>query len=146
MSSKSFKLKNKKSKKIQVKEWTSSRPKPQLDISYWPEDEVEELVDYMDWHGRHPHCTSPRLCLDEEKRAIATNYVDESNPQMIYSKIPYKSKPLTQEYLPSRIGIEGNMDEVSVIATNNEWNQHYGSDFEDPWYNMSVRDTIELSH
>ncbi len=67
---------------------------------------------------------------------------------MIYSKNVTKINPLPKEFLPPPLGADCDTDEVSTIAMKSEYKKiiEYITEYDDPWYNMSVKDQLEQSH
>lgn len=103
---------------------------------------------YIDWHRRHPHCESPRPLVIAKDKLSHKSAVDEENPNMCYSIYDVKLAPIPKEFYPPEIGLDGDIDEVSTIAMNLEYDSQidYRRSYEDPWYMMSVKDSLETSH
>lgn len=115
----------------------------------WDDQSTYELWGYIDWHRRHPHCVTPRLADAESKSKLSgAQLVDEENPNLIYSKNGVKKTHLPPEFKPTRLGVDCDTDEVSTIAMSTERNKilNYITEFDDPWYQMSVKDQLEQSH
>lgn len=125
-----------------------TRPKPNFVTGIWEDEEIEDLSRYVDWHRTHPHCTTPRPIKEDEDFRTGDKKIDEGNPKLLYSKMPGQPPPLPKEYLPPPLGAECDIDTVSVIAMEKEYNTIVYNKFvaEDPWYMMSVKDQLEQSH
>jgi hypothetical protein len=112
----------------------------------WREDEAEEIAKYIDWHSNHPHCITPRKITEDDGQVIGRQKIDEANPGKFYTANGIKVAPIPKEYFPTKLGLEGDIDEVSVTAYTREYRTHVQQSTEDPWFNMSVKDQLEQSH
>jgi len=133
--------------------WTSSRPKPELDDHIWPGPVAEELARYVDWHGKHEHCVTPRPLEDVVPQRLQYVVQDEENKDLVYYKSGMDRNQkatgkLPPEFTPTVIGANGNWDEVSVVASMYERQASIVGkyDNDDPWYTMSVKDKLEVYH
>ena len=108
-----------------------------------------ELWGYIDWHRRHPHCVTPRAAdADTKSKLSGTTLVDEENPNLIYSKNGIKRTHVPLEFKPTKMGVDCDTEEVSTIAMSTERNKvlNHITEYDDPWYQMSVKDQLEQSH
>lgn len=114
----------------------------------WDEETAEELAKYIEWHGRHPHCVTPRKLNDNTKHVVAKKIFDEELPGTFYTENGMKLKPLKKEFLPTKLGADCETDEVSFVALRTEYNSYIQNGYEDddPWFIMSVKDQLEQSH
>eukprot|EP01038_Epipyxis_sp_PR26KG_P013517 gene13517-18135_t len=131
-------------------EWNAARPQPVVSTEVWSAVEAEELRQYIDWHRSHPHCITPRLIKNEQGALIGDQVRDENNPKQFYSKNGLFANPVPKLYHPTTLGVDGDIDEVTVIMVNKEYNELYDmrsrGSYEDPWFEMSVKDQLEQSH
>eukprot|EP01040_Poterioochromonas_malhamensis_P019565 gene19565-23140_t len=130
--------------------WSPQRPRPELTPSIWGPEEAADLEKYIDFHRRHPHCTSPRLNRDLplENGEVGARLVDPEIPHMSFAKLHFKPPPLSQVFEPRMLGLDADLDEVSTVAMIHEHESvlSYMDEHDDPWYNMSVKDQLEQSH
>lgn len=105
---------------------------------------------YIDFHRRHPHCTTPRLnaTLPLEEGETAARLVDPELPGMSFTEVRHRPPPLGQEFIPKDLGRDADIDEVSTVAMVHEQLSvlSYLEEHDDPWYQMSVKDQLEQSH
>ncbi len=101
----------------------------------WESEEIEDLTRYVDWHRQHPHCITPRPIKEDEDFRTAEKKIDEGNPKLIYQKMPGQPNPVPREFHPTQLGRECDLDEVSVVAMEKEYQQVLMNRFdnEDPW-------------
>jgi len=136
-------------------EWGPNRPKPvsifratvcpvfisplsriqEFISGIWENEEIEDLTRYIDWHRNHPHCITPRAMKEDEDFRSADKKLDEGNPQLVYQRMPGGPAPIPEEFYPPQLGKNGDVDEVSVIAMEREYEQVLLNrfDHEDPW-------------
>lgn len=120
-----------------------------IDIRVWGNQKADDLAKYIDWHAKHPHCSTPRTHDFEDRGLTGAQVVDESDPSKVYTIIP-PIKPLPEEYCPKLLGIHGSFGDVGVASLSYE-NEHklqhmeFGL-FNDPWYEQSVKDQIHSDH
>eukprot|EP00981_Chlorochromonas_danica_P006890 scaffold1503_cov150-Ochromonas_danica.AAC.3 len=130
--------------------WSPDRPRPELTPDIWTEEVGEEICKYIDWHRRHPHCLTPRkVKYGPNGEAIGGTLFHEADPTLAYSTSGYKEVPLPSHYLPSSLGVDGDLEEVSSVATRQAYEEkllYNQLHDDDPWYNTSVKDELELSH
>jgi len=132
------------------KAWTSARPKPVLDRDYYGED-TDDLAYYIDWHGKHPRCTTPQLKPSLARAGAVLPPPEEwkiGHPMLQISTygIP-PTRPLPKEIYKSPWD-DAAFEEVSVQANSLE-NQRNWERFqreEDPWCNRSVQSEMFGSH
>lgn len=107
---------------------------------------MEDLAVYIDWHRAHPHCDSPRAMRDGI--VYGSQMRDEEDPTLIYTRMNNKPAPLPKMFVPNEVGRDCDIDEVSTVALTLERQNNLMvlSDYDDPWYNMSVQDHLEQSH
>lgn len=133
---------------IAAVEWSADRPKPEFTPGAWPEDVIEDLARYADWHRQHPNCASPRALLDDEG-AFGDRKIDEGNPKLFYTGSGSTAPPpLPREFQPTGLGLDCDVDEVTSVAMSYEYSERLRNQYdnEDPWYTMSVKDNLETSH
>lgn len=122
----------------------------ELTPSIWAPEETADLEKYIDFHHRHPHCSTPRLNKDLplEEGETAARLIDPELPDMSFTEVRYKPPPLPKDFIKSELGKDADIDEVSTVAMIHEHEsvQSYTADHDDPWYNMSVKDHLEQSH
>ena len=129
--------------------WTSSRPKPHITDAAWEPQTKDEIARYVDWHGRHPHMTSPREGADLSMvKGQNKVFRDEDNPKLIYMSNNALMKEKPPDYTPTLLGADGNFEDVSIVGTvyERQANLAGGLDSDDPWYTMSVKDRLEQYH
>ena len=129
--------------------WTSSRPKPLITDAAWEPQTKDEIARYVDWHGRHPHMTSPRDGMDLSMvKGQGRVFRDEDNPKLIYMSNNAVMKEKPPDYTPTLLGADGNFEDVSIVGTvyERQANLAGGLDSDDPWYTMSVKDRLEQYH
>lgn len=144
-----FKKKKKRREDFVAPPWTSSRPKPNVDDILWDPEDVEEIARYIDWHGRHPHCNSPRVLTNNIEFNPDSKFVrDDDNPNLFYNKNTLKQVPFDKSFLPDPLGGNGKFNEASEVCAKAEYLKKVDVNFEtdDPWYIMSVQDNLEISH
>ena len=152
---KSVKKKKKISNKFdefKEKNWVSELPKPDVPDDIWGKHGAEDLAFYIDWHKRHPHCNSPRIPdRDIDTRLKSNMFKDEHDPNLYYVKTNYGDAAvgeLPKEYHPNYLGSNCDTESVTHVSTRLELEQKIINlrDYEDPWYERSVRDTLNYSH
>ncbi len=132
--------------------WKSPHPKPHFDKDIWTIRGADKLAEYVDWHKRHPHCTTPRKisAADNNDKQIRTSYTDDDDPSREYFDSGFTAPPISQEYLPPEFGKDGDLSTVYKTAVELEREQfciafsEYKND--DPWYTRSVKDNLEDNH
>lgn len=121
------------------------------------EDKMDNIVDYLRWHREHPLCSTPRAPRRGIQSQIAAGTAfrcDEATEHAGKVYIQYGSlqsaEQLPDEFTVKPIGGEADFDEVSTIVKKYEeflrYNEYDFDDFEDPWWNMSVKDQMTVSH
>jgi hypothetical protein len=136
---------------FQPTEWKSARPKPKLSDFWDNPHEAEDMAKYIDWHGRHPHCVSPR---NTDMQNVNENLIgvsvfrDEDAPGMIYSLSSLSAAPIPERFSTNRLGVYCNTSAVSLAAMNNEREQRldYLEERPDAWFTQSVKDFLEQHH
>lgn len=131
--------------------WTSDRPKPTIDNFLWGVDQSEALCKYIDWHGKHPHCYSPRPVEFDENGNLLKNkaqFFDEEDPTLIYGTVPTNMvKPLTKEFFPPELGLNcGTVEVLKLSSALENENRLAGCDLKDTFFQASVRDNLEFNH
>jgi hypothetical protein len=122
-----------------------------FDSKLWTPRELEELREYAQWHAAHPLCDSPRPAEDFAKTMSLHSQmetgdleIDPADPTKIYhvNRFPRLG---ALDYDTS-IGSDAQFDEVTVIASIHEdhLRVNKAQEFDDPWWNMSVRETLKL--
>jgi hypothetical protein len=134
-----------------IKPWTSLRPKPDVDNFLWGVDQSEALCRYIDWHGKHPHCYSPRPVEFDEDGKLMKNkaqFFDEEDPKLLYGTTPLNLVPtIHEQYCPPNLGSNCLTVEVIKLSSTLENDQRLAAlDMEDKFYSSSVRDNLELNH
>lgn len=125
----------KKKKDFVAKEWTSPVRKPDVSISCWGEEQAEDIAFYVDWHHRHPFCSTPRKLEPEEEKGEDEFYV-EGDSTKVYSKLKPRGDQvedffdggcnrLPEAYQSVNFGRLANFDEVS-IASHHEYTMKGG--------------------
>lgn len=114
----------------------------------WSEDVEDDLITYIDWHRRHPHCITPRPLNSSQEQLVGEQILDEENPRFFYTKNGHKAREIDPTFQSLPLGKDGDLSTVSVIADEEEHRSHisYITRFDDPWYCMSVKDHLEQSH
>lgn len=120
----------------------------QLTPKMWDEDDEEDLISYIDWHRRHPHCITPRNMAENQVHPIGEQIIDEENPRLFYTKSGIRGKPADPRFLPPELGKDCEVSTVSALAIEYEYGTRiqYGMESDDPWYILSVKDELEQSH
>jgi hypothetical protein len=130
--------------------WNSrTRPKPKIAEQLWEPEVVDELAKYIDFHGRHPHCVTPRKIGNTGGHLLGRKIVDDDLPGLFYTDNGVKLKPLQQEFAADPIGKDGDLEEVASVAQKTEYSSYISHGYsgeEDPWFIMSVKDHLESSH
>lgn len=134
------------------KEWISHHPKPDIPDDIWGKRGAEDLAFYIDWHKRHPHCNSPRVpdASIGETRLNAL-YKDEHDPKMYYVHTnfgEYAIGELPIQFQKPLLGDNCDTESVTQKSTQLELDQKHINlrDYEDPWYERTVRDTLHSNH
>lgn len=151
LSAPSSKKKSVAKKVFPVIEWTEERPRPHFIKNLWKPDVEEELVRYIDWHRRHPHCITPRPA--EGNTLIGDQRYDEDDQTKYYIKTNTKVDPITDPmFLPNNTyAADGNISVATSKASKIERRNYLSllkidDPDEDPWFVMSVKDQLETSH
>jgi hypothetical protein len=122
-----------------------------FDSKLWTPKELEELRKYAQWHAAHPLCDSPRPAEDFAKSMSLHSQmetgdleIDPADPTKIYHV--HRFPRLGALDYDTTIGSDAHFDEVSVIASIHEDHLRINKaqEFDDPWWNMSVRETLKL--
>ena len=132
----------------------SNRDKPYLDPSIWENlNDREDLAIYIDWHARHPHCSSPREINDDGTGQTIKDEMIKWNDESLKLKWKdfshYKPKTPGQMFEPVMFGLNANFDEASVIAMEDEFNEQVEYQEETGGnlnFNLSVKDELSISH
>ena len=132
--------------------WKSPHPKPHFDRDIWTIRGADKLAEYVDWHKRHPHCTTPRKIsdVDDNDKQIRTSYIDDDDHSREYFENGFIVPPIIQEFLPTEFGKDGDLSTVTKATVKLEREQfciafsEYKND--DPWYTRSVKDNLEDNH
>lgn len=122
-----------------------------FDRKIWTPKELEELSEYAKWHAAHPLCDSPRPAGEYAKAMSLHSQletgdleVDPVDPSKIYhvNRFPRLG---ALDY-DTNIGGNAQFDEVSEVASmhENQLRLNRAEDYDDPWWNMSVRETLKL--
>ena len=135
-----------------AKKWLSNLPKPDIPDEIWGKRGAEDLAFYIDWHKRHPQCNSPRIPdrnLDETR--LNAMFKDEHDDKLYYVKTNYGDNSvsaLPPEYKPKTFGTNCDTISVSHLSTKLESEQKIVNlrDYEDPWYERTVRDSLQFNH
>lgn len=124
-----------KKKDFVPKVWTSPLRKKDVSVSCWGEEQAEDIAFYVDWHARHPFCTTPRV-LGPGEEIGEHEFFDELDPTKVYSKMkPRGDQPsdffeggcsrVSEKFRPVAFGGGANFDEVS-IASHHEYTMKGG--------------------
>jgi hypothetical protein len=76
-------------------------------------------------------------------------FVDENNPNLVYSKLKRKEQSSSSTlYRPKLVGNNAEFSVVSSVAHHREHDLRLkeSMDFEDPWWNKSVKDQVFVHH
>lgn len=119
-------------------------------------DKMDDLGTYLQWHRDHPYCSTPRAPrrgVESQIAAGTTFWCDEDSEYAgkVYIKFsPKKESDIPEEFNNKPIGGAGDFDEVSTTVKKYEdflrYNDYDFDDFEDPWWNMSVKDQRTHAH
>jgi len=114
----------------------------------WGEDDEDDLISYIDWHGRHPHCITPRPLDPKQQHLVGEQILDEENSRLFYTKSGFKPPKVDELFQPPLLGKDCDTSAVSIVANLSEQQTviEYISHYDDPWYTMSVKDHLEQSH
>ncbi len=132
--------------------WKSPHPKPHFDKDIWTNRGADQLAEYVDWHKRHPHSTTPRKISanDANDKLLRTSRIDDDDPNREYFDNGFTAPPISKEFLPPEFGKDGELSTVYKTAIELEREQfciafsEYKND--DPWYTRSVKDNLEDNH
>jgi hypothetical protein len=118
--------------------WNDRRKKPDFVPGIWEDDEIEDLSRYIDWHRLHPHCVTPRPIKEDEDFRSADKKLDETNPKLVYTKVPGQVPPTPKEFMPPMLGADCETDTISVMTMEKEYNTiiYNKVELEDPWYGV----------
>jgi hypothetical protein len=116
------------------------------------DDTLQSLESYVKWHHDHPGTTTPR-----NKRGNMSGLLDsgvvmisEENPKLVYtlSKLGKTKTLLPVQFRSKDVGKDGEFVKVTDKAHSYEHRLRLKEslDFEDPWWNKSVKDQVFVHH
>ena len=113
------------------------------------DDEAGNFEEYLRWHREHPHSLTPRKRRGNLEHAAAMGNLFELEDGRVYLLTEgAKPKQTPPEFLPSSLGINARLQEVSELAHKREHQLRIDQrvDFDDPWWAYSVRDQASIHH
>lgn len=111
---------------------------------------LDDIEEYIKWHKAHPRASTPRRARGNIEASIqaGTTVRCEHDPNMVYTQLPVKSKALERSFQPNQMGKNAEFAVVSTTAHSYEHSLRLDQrdDFDDPWWNKSVKDQIYVHH
>jgi hypothetical protein len=111
---------------------------------------VDDIEEYIRWHKAHPRASTPRKARGNVEASIqaGTTVRCEHNPNMVYTQLPIKPKAIEPVFQPKQLGKNAEFAVVNATAHSYEHNLRLDQrdDFDDPWWNKSVKDQIYVHH
>ena len=111
---------------------------------------IYDLEEYIKWHRTHPRASTPRRARGNVENAILTGVARrcEDNPDFIYTLLPTRKTQLPRDFEPTKVGKNAEFNIVSQSAHDYEHSLRLDQreDFDDPWWNKSVKDQIYVHH
>lgn len=113
---------------------------------------LQDLDSYVKWHKDHPGTTTPRKARGNISNLLGagTLMISEDNPELVYTQTKAGRGPRSVpiEFKSKDLGKDAEFTAVTAKAHSYEHQLRLKEslEFEDPWWNKSVKDQVFVHH